>query len=148
MILVQQKRHGDIILALAEKVGLRAEYIQGDSDQAERKEALRKLATGAVDVLIGTTILDVGVDVPAVGMIILGGGGKAEVALRQRVGRGLRAKKTGPNAAFVVDFSDHWNQHTKNHAAQRQQIIKDTEGFGENVVANFDYLALGFEKVV
>ena len=147
MILVQQKRHGDIILALAEKVGLRAEYIQGDSDQAERKEALRKLATGAVDVLIGTTILDVGVDVPAVGMIILGGGGKAEVALRQRVGRGLRAKKTGPNAAFVVDFSDHWNQHTKSHAAQRQQIIKDTEGFGENVVANFDYLALGFEKV-
>ncbi|MBH8434009.1 hypothetical protein I8Q59_09430, partial [Acinetobacter baumannii] len=42
-------------------------------------------------------LLDGGVDVPAVGLIILAGGGKAEVALRQRIGRGLRAKKFGPN---------------------------------------------------
>ena len=49
-------------------------------------------------------ILDVGVDVPSVGCIILAGGGKAEVANRQRIGRGLRAKKLGPN----IDSTCHW----------------------------------------
>ncbi|MFX5809068.1 helicase-related protein, partial [Acinetobacter baumannii] len=78
-------------------------------DQGERKSALTELANKDIDVLIGTTILDVGVDVPAVGLIILAGGGKAEVALRQRIGRGLRAKKFGPNVAFIVDFTDQHN---------------------------------------
>lgn len=94
--------------------------------------------------LIGTTILDVGVDVPAVGMIVLAGGGKAEVALRQRIGRGLRAKKSGPNVALIVDFDDPHNNYIKSHAAQRLSIIKETEGFGENVVlGDFDFEALG-----
>ncbi len=147
MILIQQKKHGDILLDLLAKKGLRAEFIQGENDQAERKKALNKLATGKIDALIGTTILDVGVDVPAVGLIVLAGGGKAEVALRQRIGRGLRAKKTGPNIALVVDFDDPFNSHTKQHASQRLSIIRDTEGFGENIVrSDFDYSALGFER--
>lgn len=147
MVLIQHKRHGDILLELLEKRGLRVEYIQGVSDQAERKNALSRLAKGQIDVLIGTTILDVGVDVPAVGLIVLAGGGKAEVALRQRIGRGLRCKKNGPNVALVVDFDDPFNSHTKGHAAQRKMIILETEGFGENVVrGDFDYVALGFAR--
>ena len=149
MVLTQHKRHGDILLDLFEAKGLRAEYIQGADDQTERKKALYKLATNQIDVLIGTTILDVGVDVPAVGLIVLAGGGKAEVALRQRIGRGLRCKKRGPNIAFVIDFNDPFNNHTKNHANQRKQIITDTEGFGENIVPrDFDFRALGFERKV
>ncbi|WP_280141036.1 hypothetical protein [Methylobacterium sp. UNC378MF] len=35
----------------------------------------------------------------------LAGGGKAEVALRQRIGRGARRKKTGANIFFVSDHS-------------------------------------------
>lgn len=147
MTLVQHKKHGENLLALFAKHGLRAEFIQGADDQPERKRALSKLTKGEIDVLIGTTILDVGVDVPAVGMIILAGGGKAEVALRQRIGRGLRAKKFGPNVALIVDFDDPHNNYLKTHAAQRHSIIKDTEGFGENIVkVDFDYVALGLLK--
>lgn len=87
-----------------------------------------------------------GVDVPAVGLIILAGGGKAEVALRQRIGRGLRAKKFGPNVAFIVDFTDQHNSTLKSHARQRLQIIRETPGFGENIVANFEFEKLGFKK--
>ena len=147
MVLVQQKRHGDVLMEMMQKAGLRAEFIQGEDDQVNRKKALKKLGDGEIDVLIGTTILDVGVDVPAVGLIVLAGGGKAEVALRQRIGRGLRAKKSGPNTALIVDFTDQFNSYTHSHAQQRQAIIKDTEGFGENIVADdFDYEALGFER--
>jgi superfamily II DNA or RNA helicase len=147
MVLIQQKAHGHELEALLQSKGVRVRFIQGENDQDERKRALSALANGEIDALIGTTILDVGVDVPAVGLIALAGGGKAEVALRQRIGRGLRAKKRGPNVALVVDFSDPFNSHTKKHAQQRASIIKDTEGFGENIVSgDFDFEALGFER--
>lgn len=147
MVLVQHTAHGESIAELLNDRGVRAEFISGDSTQAERKRALQRLANGDTDALVGTTILDVGVDVPAVGMVILAGGGKAEVAMRQRIGRGLRAKKIGPNVAFVVDFSDHWNSYTDAHAKQRLEIIKTTPGFGENIVPDFDFESLGFAKV-
>lgn len=147
MILIQQKRHGEILTELLNSKGITVEFIQGENDQAERKAALSRLATGKIDALIGTTILDVGVDVPAVGLIVLAGGGKAEVALRQRIGRGLRFKKSGPNIALIVDFDDPFNSHTKGHALQRFSIINGTEGFGENIIrGDFDYEALGFER--
>lgn len=149
MILIQQKAHGHLLKDALAKQSVKAVFIDGDNDQAERKEALTKLANREIDVLIGSTILDVGVDVPAVGMVILAGGGKAEVALRQRIGRGLRAKKSGPNIALIVDFMDEHNNYLKAHAMQRRQIIKDTEGFAENVIPDredFDYIALKLSK--
>ena len=147
MVLVQHKAHGELLRKMmVERGGLRAEFIYGEDNQKERKHALQALGSGGIDVLIGSTILDVGVDVPSVGMIILAGGGKAEVATRQRIGRGLREKKTGPNAAFIVDFADDHNNHLKGHYLQRRGIVKGTPGFVENVVADFDFAALGFTR--
>lgn len=145
MVLVSRKEHG---LRLEEAINqhVRCVFIRGENDQQERKMALGQLARGEVNVLIGTTILDVGVDVPAVGMVILAGGGKAEVAHRQRIGRGLRAKKSGSNVCLVVDFDDHWNKHLQKHSAQRMEIVRSTPGFAENVLpegADFDYAGLG-----
>ncbi|MFA7751994.1 DEAD/DEAH box helicase, partial [Klebsiella pneumoniae] len=93
MTLVQRPAHGDILVAKMEAAGLRVVFLKGEDNQKTRKRELQRLAAGEIDVLIGTTILDVGVDVPAVGLVQLAGGGKAEVATRQRIGRGLRAKK-------------------------------------------------------
>jgi superfamily II DNA or RNA helicase len=149
MCLIQHKAHGELLARKMIAAGLRVEFIYGESDHDTRKRQLRKLADGLLDVLIGSTILDVGVDVPAVGLIILAGGGKAEVALRQRIGRGLRKKKFGPNVAFVVDFMDLANDHLRGHYQQRRAIVEGTKGFGENVIpdgAEFDYEALGFKK--
>ncbi|MFK3740945.1 DEAD/DEAH box helicase [Massilia sp. TN1-12] len=147
MVLIQQTRHGEVLEAAMREVGLRVDFIRGEDDQDGRKRALKKLAAGLIDVLIGTTILDVGVDVPAVGHVFLAGGGKAEVALRQRIGRGLRAKKVGPNVCYVTDFADAFNDYLVGHAKQRQEIIKGTPGFERFVYENgrdFDLPAMGF----
>lgn len=146
MILVQQTRHGELLREMLAERSIAVEFMQGENKPKERKAALTRLANGETQTLIGTTILDVGVDVPAVGIVILAGGGKAEVALRQRVGRGLRAKKKGPNCALVVDFDDPWNSHTKDHAKQRRSIIEGTPGFAENILPDgqdFDFVKLG-----
>lgn len=146
MMLVQRKEHGRALCDIMTRNGIRARFIHGEADQSSRKKALTDLAGGAIDVLLGTTILDVGVDVPAVGMIILVGGGKAEVALRQRIGRGLREKKVGPNVAFVVDFADGHNEHLLKHYLQRRAVVEATPGFNENIVRDFDFVGLGFAK--
>jgi len=150
IILVQQTRHGEILQEQLRQKGVRCSFIHGEDDQPERKRELTKLANGDIDVLIGTTILDVGVDVPAVYLVVLAGGGKAEVALRQRIGRGARAKKHGPNIFMVVDFQDEWNSITKEHAATRRAIVESTPGFAEGVLpdgVDFDYEGLGLAKL-
>lgn len=150
MILVQRKKHGMILKDMLTKMGVKADYIFGEDDNDSRQRSLDALKNGDIEVLIGTTILDVGVDVPAVGMVILAGGGKAEVAHRQRIGRGLRAKKDGPNVCLVVDFMDTYNKHLRKHAMSREAIVRSTPGFVENILApgdDFDFAALGFRRL-
>ena len=150
LILVARKNHGKLLKESLLSMNVRAEYIFGENNNAAREAALDKLRKGEIDVLIGSTILDVGVDAPAVGLVILAGGGKAEVATRQRIGRGMREKKTGPNVCLFIDYHDEHSKHLRGHAMERQAIITQTPGFSENVLANnndFDYEALGFRRV-
>jgi len=100
----------------------------------ERKAALARLIAGEIHGVIGTTILDVGVDVPAIGLVQLAGGGKAQVALRQRIGRGLRAKKNAPNFAFIADYSCNMNTTLRDHARQREAIVRGIPGFVEGIL--------------
>jgi superfamily II DNA or RNA helicase len=147
MILVNRKDHGRHLLAELTKLGIKADFIFGENEQDERQAALRALAKGDLDCLIGSTILDVGVDVPAVGMMILAGGGKAEIAHRQRIGRGLRSKKGVPNCCFVVDFEDPYNKHLAKHAAQRREIVATTPGFAEGILSpGVDFDFTGFSQ--
>ena len=149
MILVQRKAHGVAIRDACREAGFNTEFIHGAHDNTQRQKALNRLKSGETHVLIGSTILDVGVDVPAVGMVILAGGGKAEVALRQRIGRGLREKKSGPNICLVVDYNDTGNKYLKKHALARRKIVEETPGFVENILkrdAEFDMKGLGFRK--
>lgn len=69
------------------------------------------------------------------GCIILAGGGRGGSGeQRQRIGRGLRAKKIGPNICFILDFMDEHNQHLQEHALQQRAIITGTDGFRENLL--------------
>jgi superfamily II DNA or RNA helicase len=140
IILVTRTKHGDILSKLLQEAGIKYRYIRGENDQDERKRALGLLQSGKINVLIGSTILDVGVDVPAIGMIILAGGGKAEVAHRQRIGRAAREKKVGANIFFVLDFCDLTNSFLKDHARARRAIVEDTPGFRDGILpANDDF---------
>lgn len=140
LVLVNRKEHGNILKEKLQKQGLKCNFIYGKDDDEVRQDNLKKLGNREIDVLIGTNILDVGVDVPSIGMVILAAGGQAEVQLRQRIGRGLRRKKTGKNITYIIDFQDSFNQHLLRHAKTRQEIIKTTPGFAEGIVSNFNIL--------
>lgn len=148
MTLVQQTAHGRLLKKMLNEAGVKTEFISGECKQATRQKALNKLKDGEIQCLIGSTILDVGVDVPAVGVVVLAGGGKAEVSLRQRIGRGLRAKTTMPNICFVFDFNDRHNNHLSKHSKMRRAVVAETPGFAENVQTNlFQYEKFGLKKL-
>lgn len=148
MVLIQRKKHGEILKQSFKDRGLKVDFIFGEHDHERRQRGLNKLKSGELNVLIGSTILDVGVDVPSVGIVALAGGGKAEIALRQRVGRGLRAKKNMPNACMILEFEDTKNKHLIKHSRTRRAIIEATPGFNENILKpgeDFPYDNLGFK---
>ena len=70
MILVTRKAHGIALSKMMREAGLRIVFLFGETSQAKRKQALDALKKGLIDGVVGSTILDVGVDVPAIGSIV------------------------------------------------------------------------------
>ncbi|MCC7399232.1 MAG: DEAD/DEAH box helicase [Planctomycetes bacterium] len=93
--------------ALAER--FRCGLVHGRLATNARQDVLRRFRDGALDVLIGTTVLEVGVDVPDATLIVIVAADRFGIAtlhqLRGRVGRGRRrgiALLCGPRSERVA----------------------------------------------
>ena len=102
-------------------------FVNGNSPVQERQDVLKRLGRGDRLCCIATQIFDEGVDVPALDTLILAGGGKSQLKLLQRVGRGLR-KKEGRNIVHIHDFLDGSNKYLLAHTEERVAVYKQ-EGF-------------------
>lgn len=80
---------------------------------------------GMYDVVIATQVMDEGVDLPSVGALIMAGGGKSLRQVRQRLGRGVRCKKTGKNEVFILDFMDRGHIWMFSQSKKRLDIYLD-----------------------
>lgn len=100
------------------------QFIYGDEDSQTRQLALEQFANGDLPVLIASTILDEGVDVPTIDALILAGSRKSRIRTMQRLGRGLRGDKL-----IVVEFANFCNKYLLEHSYQRLQDYKSEECF-------------------
>ena len=68
--------------------------VHGRMKAADRDSEMTRFRDGELDVLVGTTVVEVGVDVPAATMMVIEGADRFGLAqlhqLRGRVGRGRR----------------------------------------------------------
>lgn len=80
---------------------------------------------GMYDVIFATQVMDEGVDLPSVGALIFGGGGRSLRQVRQRLGRGVRSKRTGNNEVFILDFFDYGHIYMYHHSRKRLAIYLD-----------------------
>lgn len=103
------------------------ELLSGKTKTKDRRAAVAQLNTGAVRVILCTTIFDEGVDIPNLRKIILASGGKSQVKLLQRLGRGLR-KAPGKESVEIIDFQDSHHQMVRKHALARLSRYRE-EGF-------------------
>ena len=86
--------------------GVRADWISGELPLDERRERLRKLREGEIDVLANCQILTEGWDEPSVSCLIMARPTKSTGLYIQQVGRGLRPYP-GKDYCLVIDVSDN-----------------------------------------
>jgi superfamily II DNA or RNA helicase len=101
--------------------------LSGKDKTATRRQAVKDLQSGKVRAILCTTIFDEGVDIPELRKVILASGGKSQVKLLQRIGRGLRLAK-GKKSVEIVDFADKHHDMVRKHALERMKRFKE-EGF-------------------
>lgn len=117
---VKRIKHGKAIAQTLNERGISAIFISGSTSTERRQQVLKSFEADGF-VLVSTLIKE-GVDLPAMSMIVLAGGGKSGTMVIQTIGRALRPKP-GTNEALVVDLTDT-GFYTKKHFNQRQSIMR------------------------
>ena len=81
--------------ALAKRFGDRVGLVHGRMKGKEKDAAMARFAAGEIDILVATTVIEVGVDVPQATVMVIEHAERFGLAqlhqLRGRVGRGMRA---------------------------------------------------------
>jgi len=130
-IAAAQARHGNLQRRFGDKVGL----AHGQMDSDVRERALAAFAAGRTRLLVATTVVEVGVDVPAASVMVVEHAERFGLAqlhqLRGRVGRGAAA------SYCLLLHEDGLNET----ARRRLVLLRDTDdGF---VIADEDFRIRG-----
>jgi ATP-dependent DNA helicase RecG len=92
---VAQAAQGTYEALSAQLPGLRVGLVHGRMKQTEKQDTMRAFKAGDVDLLVATTVIEVGVDVPNASLMIVENAERLGLAqlhqLRGRVGRGAAA---------------------------------------------------------
>jgi len=142
LLLVSKIEHGRLLLLELDKLGMRPLFLSGGPTRHEilmgevvsyededADASINEYLEGTFNVLIGSTVFDEGVDLPAVSAMINCAGGKAFIKNLQRVGRPLRPKADGPNEAYIFDFWDFTHKWLLKHSGERADDYRTEEEF-------------------
>ena len=134
LVTVTRVNHGEILLKLIEKrlKQTNVAFIKGEVKKEKRKELLEQVRKRELNVLIGTSLADEGLDLPALDSAIMAGGGKSLIKSLQRVGRTLRpypnVEENVKEEAIIVDFYDRLRYLT-GQSKKRMNIYKEESEF-------------------
>ncbi len=129
LILVAQLIHGDTLCRMVRAEGISCvSFVYGDTPDNVIEEEKERFEEHAGSVLIASPIFDEGIDIPDMRGLIIADGGKSPRAVLQKIGRGIRKKKTGANVIEVIDFADLGHKWLSDHSLERIAIFEG-EGF-------------------
>jgi superfamily II DNA or RNA helicase len=128
LILVEEISQGkildDYLWTKAEGDFIPHQFIYGAESTDVRKNALEDFGARRLPVLIASTIVDEGVDVPTIDALILAGSRKSRIRTMQRLGRGLRGKNL-----IVVEFANFCHDYLLKHSMTRLKDYKKEDCF-------------------
>ena len=107
------------------------EFVDGSADIAYRNAVFQATREGKVQILIGSTIADAGLDIPRLESLILCASGRSSTRCFQRIGRVIRLFE-GKKRARVYDFYDK-NYTFAKHSLIRRALYRTEEEFGKNI---------------
>ena len=133
MILVERLDHGVILESMVKDSAFVAGGDKGEDDPTEEERNFRRQMLAKTQrneqILIATQWANVGIDAPALTVLILGGSGTSMVTTMQQIGRVLRTSPdTGKGFALIFDFMSD-QKHLHDHAVRREKIYKSESAF-------------------
>ncbi len=128
LIMVDKISHGKLLIEKLIQKNSKATFITGKESGDTRQKVLEDFKKGKIRILIATSILDQGVDLPNIDVLILAGGGKSKIQLLQRIGRGLRSGKD-KTGLLVIDFANFTHKYLTKHSMDRLQTYHDEDCF-------------------
>jgi superfamily II DNA or RNA helicase len=129
IILINKLEQGSNILDMMYSRGCESGvFTHGSLKAEERQEALSKFVSGEHRFLVGSRILDQGIDVDCIDVLIFAGGGKAVIPTLQRAGRGLRSGR-GRKEVIIVDVVNLCHKFLASHSQTRIKTYKKEDCF-------------------
>ncbi len=116
-------------LAAEDLAGLRLDLLHGQLPSADKEAVMARFRRGDVDVLVATTVIEVGIDVPNATVMVVEDADRFGLAqlhqLRGRVGRGEH-----PGRCFLLGGTDDTGKPLSDDVAQRlEAMVRSTDGF-------------------
>jgi superfamily II DNA or RNA helicase len=105
LVLVTQIKHGEILEKMLGQSGVPAVFISGKSGMKKRRQTIENMRSGKAQLVIASTIADVGLDVPRLQSIVEAGAGKSSVTALQRLGRIMRPFE-GKDKCYFITYQD------------------------------------------
>lgn len=133
LIIVKEIEHGHQLQHLIPN----STFIHGSKTSEVRMQTLKDFKVGKIKVLISSTILDEGADIPNIEFLVLAAGLKSAKRQLQRIGRGLRKKDS--NKIIILDFLDSGNEYLMQHSLQRVKTVKK-ENFDVRLLKDLTHL--------
>ena len=95
--------HAQFMAAEFTRLGINADYLTGQHDQAQRDEVMARLDAGHLQMVFSVDVLGEGIDAPNVDTLLLLRPTQSPVLFAQQLGRGLRTSPGKPTC-LVLDF--------------------------------------------
>jgi DNA repair protein RadD len=102
--------HSKAVAAAFVTAGVTARHVDGEMSAPERRAAIAGLASGEIRVLTNCGLISEGVDIPAIGAVILLRPTASLALFLQMFGRGLRLAP-GKDRAVLLDFAGNCLRH-------------------------------------
>ena len=106
------RKHGQDICDRYNQAGIRAEFLDGETPDKERKRVLDRFRSGETTVLVNVDLFGEGFDLPAIEVVSLLRPTQSTALYLQQVGRALRpCPELGKKTAIILDHVNNYKTH-------------------------------------
>lgn len=122
LVSVVQIEHGHRLVNELQSLGEPVAFIKGSDPSEHREEVLENFRSGRVPILIGSSILNKGIDLPNMTGFVLSGPWKDRIQTQQLIGRPLHV--AAPTVR-ITDIADLSHKYLKAQTAARLSVYRE-----------------------
>lgn len=131
LALVTRKQHGENVQEILEERGMKKgvdfEYVDGQTNKKERQEIIERFRNCEFQILIGTSIFDVGFNAKNASKMVRFNAGSSEVRETQRSGRTVRKRDDG-TIGETIDLIDMNVPYFQSQGFKRLELMRNEFG--------------------